>query len=158
MDVLRILCKFFYRAPAGCDSGKKAERQKAGRRKAEKEERGFVYTVILWPPPPTTSHLSSSWVWKLILDSDGDYFLFSPFFDRTPVSRHIDCCSLVKNQWILGRHRYFVAPKFVRFWAWRAGTISRYSMGEIPPIKARWLEATPHLTTACKESNTIRKT
>jgi hypothetical protein len=37
-----------------------------------------------------------SWVCELILDSDGDHFLFLPLFDRTPVSRYIDCYSLVK--------------------------------------------------------------
>ncbi len=50
------------------------------------------------------------------------------------------------------------ALKFVTFSAWHAGTISWYSTGESPPIKAGRLEATPHLTTACKESNTIRET
>jgi hypothetical protein len=35
-------------------------------------------------------------VCKLILDSDGDHFLFSLLFDRTPVSRYIDCYSLAK--------------------------------------------------------------
>ncbi len=38
-----------------------------------------------------------SWVCELILDSDGDHFLFLPLFDRTPVSRYIDCYSLVKS-------------------------------------------------------------
>ncbi len=50
------------------------------------------------------------------------------------------------------------APKFVTFLAWRAGTISRYDTGESPPIKAGRPEATPHLATAWKESNTIRET
>jgi hypothetical protein len=36
-------------------------------------------------------------VYKLILDSDGDYFLFSPIFCRRPVSRYIDCYSLLKS-------------------------------------------------------------
>jgi hypothetical protein len=41
------------------------------------------------------------------LDSDGDHFLFSPIFDRIPVSRDIDCYSLAKlvKSW---RVRYFV--------------------------------------------------
>jgi hypothetical protein len=30
------------------------------------------------------------------LDSDGDYFVFSPLFDRKPVSRYMDCYSLAK--------------------------------------------------------------
>jgi hypothetical protein len=50
-------------------------------------------------------------VYELILDSDGDHFLFSPLFDRTPVSRYIDCCSLAKNQGILGGRRHFVGAK-----------------------------------------------
>ncbi len=49
-------------------------------------------------------------------------------------------------------------PKFIMFSAWRASTISRYSVGESPPIKAGRPEATPHLATACKGINTSRET
>jgi hypothetical protein len=49
-------------------------------------------------------------------------------------------------------------PKFVTFLAWQAGTISRYSAGESPPIKAGQPEATPHLATACKGIHIIRET
>ncbi len=41
------------------------------------------------------------WVSKLILDGDGDHFLFSPIFSRTPVSRDNDCYSLAKTSEIL---------------------------------------------------------
>ncbi len=34
--------------------------------------------------------------------------------------------------------------------AWRAGTNSRYSTGESPPIKAGWQELPPHLETTCE--------
>ncbi len=51
------------------------------------------------------------WVYELILDSDGDHFLFSPLFDRTPMSRYIDCCSLAKNQGILGGRQHVVGAK-----------------------------------------------
>ncbi len=98
------------------------------------------------------------WVWKLILDSDGDHFLFSPLFDKMPVSRYIDCCSWVKISEFYADADILSVSKFVKFSAWQASTISRYSTGESLPIKARRLEATPHLTTACKESNTIRET
>jgi hypothetical protein len=44
-----------------------------------------------------------SWVYKLILDSDGDHFLFSPIFNMILVSRDIDCYSLAKISEILAR-------------------------------------------------------
>ncbi len=50
------------------------------------------------------------------------------------------------------------ARKFVTFLAWRAGTTSRYSAGESPPIKAGRPEATPHLATARKGIKTIWET
>jgi hypothetical protein len=50
------------------------------------------------------------------------------------------------------------APTFWTFSAWQTGTASRYGTGERPPIKAGGLRSTPHLTTACGESNnTIRE-
>ncbi len=36
------------------------------------------------------------------------------------------------------------------FLAWRAGTSSRYSTGESPPIKAGHQEIIPHLETTCE--------
>jgi hypothetical protein len=36
------------------------------------------------------------------------------------------------------------------FWAWWAGTNSRYSTGESPPIKAGQPELPPHLETTCE--------
>ncbi len=62
------------------------------------------------------------WVQKLILDSDGDCFLLLPIFDRTPVSRDIDCCSLAKIREILAGADILLTPIFVTFSAWRAGT------------------------------------
>ncbi len=49
------------------------------------------------------------------------------------------------------------APKFLTFLAWRAGTISLYSMIESPLTKVGQLETVTHLTTAFKDSNTIRE-
>ncbi len=59
---------------------------------------------------------------KLILDSDGDHFLFSPIFCMTSVSRYIDCYSLAKISEILVDADILSAPKFVAFSAWQAGT------------------------------------
>ncbi len=64
-----------------------------------------------------------SWVCELILDSDGDHFLFSPIFDRTPVSRDIDCYSLAKISEILASADILWRPIFVTFSAWRTGTL-----------------------------------
>jgi hypothetical protein len=75
-------------------------------------------------------------MYKLILDSDGDHFLFSPIFCRRPVSRYIDCYSLSKIREILAGANILSAPKFVTFLAWRASTTSPYGTGESPPIKA----------------------
>ena len=36
------------------------------------------------------------------------------------------------------------------FWAWWAGTNSRYSTGESPPIKAGHWVTIPHLETICE--------
>ncbi len=77
-------------------------------------------------------------MYKLILDSDGDHFLFSPISCRMPVSRYLDCYSLAKISEILGGAVILSTPIFVTFSAWRAGTTSRYSAGESPLIKAGW--------------------
>ncbi len=90
------------------------------------------------------SHLKWVWLCELILDSDGDHFLFSPIFDRTPVSRDLDCYSLAKISEILAGADILSTPIFVMFSAWRAGTISLYSAGESPPIKAVRPVATAH--------------
>ncbi len=89
-----------------------------------------------------------SWVYKLILDNDGDHFLFSPIFNRILVSRDIDCYSLAKISEILAGANILSTPIFVTFSAWRAGITSRYSAGENPPIKAGRPVATAHLATA----------
>ncbi len=46
-------------------------------------------------------HLKWVWLCELILDSDGDHFLFSPIFERTPLSRDLYCYSLAKISEIL---------------------------------------------------------
>ncbi len=53
-----------------------------------------------------------------------------------PVSRDIDCYSLAKISEILAGAKILPTPIFVTFSAQRAGTTSRYSAGESPPIKA----------------------
>jgi hypothetical protein len=69
-----------------------------------------------------TSSVWRLWVQKLILDSDGDCFLLLPIFDKTPVSRDIDCYSLAKISEILAGADILSTPIFVRFSAMRAGT------------------------------------
>ncbi len=73
--------------------------------------------VPQWPPsPPYPPHLqllqfsevAEDLLRKLILDSDSDYFLLLPFFDRTPVSRDIACQSLVKISEILAGANLFL--------------------------------------------------
>ncbi len=54
---------------------------------------------------------------------------------RKPVSRDIDCYSLAKISEILVDTNILSTPIFVTFSAWRAGTISRYSVGESPPLR-----------------------
>ncbi len=95
---------------------------------------------------------------KLILDSDSDHFLFSPIFDTTPVSKYIDCYGLAKISEILAGADILSTSIFVTFSAWRASTISRYSAGESPPIKAGRPVATAHLVTACGGINTFWET
>jgi len=95
------------------------------------------------------------WVWELILDSDGDHFLFSPIFCRTPVRRDIDCYSLAKISEILPGANILSTPTFVTFSAWRASTISWYSAGESPPIRAGRPAATAHLVSARGGINTF---
>ncbi len=65
-----------------------------------------------------------------------------------PVSRDIDCYSLAKISEILTGANILSTPIFVTFSARQAGTISQYSAGESPPIKAGRPEATAHLVTA----------
>jgi hypothetical protein len=89
------------------------------------------------------------------LDSDGDHFLFSPIFCRTPMSRDIDCYSLAKISEILAAANILSTPLFVTFSVWRAGTISRHSAGESLPIKAGRPAATAHLATARGGINTF---
>jgi hypothetical protein len=81
-------------------------------------------------------------VYKLILDSDGVPFLFSPIFCRMPVSRYVDCYSLAKiSETLAGQRQYLT-----------------YSEGESPPIKAGQPEATPHLATACEGCRATART
>jgi hypothetical protein len=94
-------------------------------------------------------------VYKMISDNDGDHFLFSLIFNRMPLSRDINCYSLVKISKILAGANILLMPIFVTFSAWRAGTTSRYSVGESPPIKAGRPVSTTHLATACGVINTF---
>ncbi len=56
------------------------------------------------------------------MDSDGDCFLLLPVFDRTPVSRDIDCYSLAKISEISAGVDILSTPIVVTFSAWQAGT------------------------------------
>jgi hypothetical protein len=91
------------------------------------------------------------------LDSDGDCFLLLPLFDRTPVSRDIDCYSLAKISEILAGADILLMPLFVMFLHGGPVQISRYSAGENPPMKAGRPAATAHLVTAHEEYNTFRE-
>ncbi len=71
------------------------------------------------------------------------------FFNRTPISRTRDCCGLTEISEISGGRQ-----RFDHFEAWRAGTSSRYSTGESPPIKAGHWETIPHLESTCTQFNT----
>jgi hypothetical protein len=76
-------------------------------------------------------------VQKLILDSDGDCFLLLPIFDRTPVSRDIDCYNLAKISEILAGADILLTPIFVTFSAWRAGTNKLVQCGRESAHKSR---------------------
>ncbi len=91
------------------------------------------------------------------MDSDGDHFLLSPIFCRTPVSRDIDCYSLGKISKILVGVDILSTPIFVMFYAWQSGTISRYSAGESQPLKAGRPAATAHLATSRGGINNYRE-
>jgi hypothetical protein len=93
------------------------------------------------------------WVYELILDSDGDHFLFSPLFDRTPVSRYIDCWSLAKNQGILGGRRHFVGAKICGVFSTAGWYNKPVQYGRESAHKRKAAGGNATLTTACKESN-----
>ncbi len=81
--------------------------------------------------------------------------------DRTPISRVRDCCDLTGMSGIPSRSQTFGwSMDLTHFLAWRAGTNSRYSMGESPPIKAERQEPPPHLETTCSRfiTSTRRRT
>jgi hypothetical protein len=71
-------------------------------------------------------HEYKNWYWTVIVS----ICVFFLLFDRTPVSRDRDCCSLARAP------IFWQAPEFWTFSAWRAGTTSLYSTGESPPIKS----------------------
>jgi hypothetical protein len=71
------------------------------------------------------------------------------------VSRDIDCYCLAKISEILAGADILSTPVFVRFSAWRAGTISPYNTGESLPIKAERPAETAHLATARGGINTF---
>ncbi len=83
-------------------------------------------------------------------------YVFFWFFDRTPVSRDRDCCNLTEISEISGRHKRFdMRQRFDHFeCGWLAGTSSRYSTGESPPIKAGHWGTIPHLESTCTRFNT----
>ncbi len=71
------------------------------------------------------------------------------------MSRDRDCCDLTEISGISGGRLIFGCRMDLdHFLAWRAGTNSRYSTGESPPIKAEWWEPTLHLETTCSRFNT----
>ncbi len=73
----------------------------------------------------------------------------------TPISRDRDCYGLTEISKISGRRQRFgLRQRFDHFEVWWAGTISRYSMGESPPIKAGLKELIPHLESTCTRFNT----
>ncbi len=93
------------------------------------------------PPPPLLNYTNwcsfldqlrismtaSGWrsrVEKLISESNGGCFLLLTFFDRTPVSREIDCWSLAKISEILAGTDILPMPMpiFSDIPAWRAST------------------------------------
>ncbi len=92
---------------------------------------------------------------ELILDSDGDHFLFSPIFDRTPVSRDLDCHSLAKISEILAGADILSDANIFDVFCMAGRTISRYSAGDNPPIKAVQPAITAHLATTCGGINTF---
>jgi hypothetical protein len=71
--------------------------------------------------------------------------------DRTLVGKVRDYCDLTEISGIPGGSQTFgCRMELGHFLAWRAGTNSRYSTGESPPIKPLWQELPPHLETTCK--------
>jgi hypothetical protein len=90
-----------------------------------------------------------------IPDPDPQHCVFSPLFDRTPISRDRDCCGLTEISEISGRRQYFgLCQTFDHFLVWQAGTSSRYSTGESPQKKAGHRESLPHaIQHICKEEN-----
>jgi hypothetical protein len=82
----------------------------------------------------------------------------SPLFDRAHISRDRDCYGLTEISKISGgRQRFGLRQRFDHFEAWRAGTSSRYSMGESPPIKAGHGKLLPHLESTCARFNTLAR-
>jgi hypothetical protein len=86
------------------------------------------------------------------------FYTFFWFSDRTLVSRVRDCCVLTEISGIPGGSLTFTCRVDLdHFLAWQAGTSSRYSMGESPPIKARHWGTIPHLETTCTRFITSRR-
>jgi hypothetical protein len=99
-----------------------------GRGTAESPPSPPLHPHPIWDsPPPKRRIFVTASVWRLrkevmILDSDGDRFLLLPIFDRTPVSRDIDCWILAKTSEILAGADILSTPIFCDIPAWRAGT------------------------------------
>jgi hypothetical protein len=74
------------------------------------------------------------------------------------MSRVRDCCDLTGISRIPGRSLTFgYRVDLGHFLAWWAGTSSRYSTGESPPIKAGHWGTIPHLETTCSKIHHINE-
>jgi hypothetical protein len=77
--------------------------------------------------------------------------MFFRLSDRTLISRVRNYCDLTEISGIPdGSQTFGCRVDLSHFLAWWAGTNSRYSTGESPPIKAGQPELPPHLETTCE--------
>ncbi len=115
------------------------------------------------PPPPEEGQILAAspkvedglhfgvWVWQLDLDSNSDYVqIFGAVIGH--LEAEIRFLSFHRKWWKFAR-----PPKFwtlTEILTGRAGTTSRYSTGETPPIKAEWPEPSDHSRSTCLRGNT----
>jgi hypothetical protein len=79
----------------------------------------------------------------------------SQFFDRAPVSKDSDYCSLTKISEILGEgQRFGMRKRFDHFECGGRVQTGRYGTGESTPIKAGHRELLTHLESTCTRFNT----
>ncbi len=123
------------------------------------------------PPPPLPTHpprglwtdfgnLAQSrgwppfwrlWVWQLNLDSKSDHiWIFGAVIGH--LEAEIEFLSFHRKWWKFARPPKFWTPPEILIG--RAGTTSRYSMGEMPPRKAERSEPSGHLRSTCLRGNT----